>query len=93
MKLRHSVAAVAAAGIIVVTPTAAPARPMAGPVAHVASSCISATIDGAHKCLRAGEFCTHAYDHRAPHHWPYTHYGFRCIKFYSNVDRYRLTYA
>jgi hypothetical protein len=58
-----------------------------------ARACQGATINGAHKCLQAGEFCTHAYDHRTPRPWPYTHYGYRCVKFYANVDRYRLTYA
>jgi hypothetical protein len=36
---------------------------------------------------RAGEFCTHAYDSQ------YRHYGYRCIRFYVNVHRYRLTHA
>jgi hypothetical protein len=71
------VAAVAAAG--------APAH------AAVAKTCSSgyrhAVIGGAEKCLRAGEFCAHAYDSQ------YRHYGYRCIKYYANVHRYRLTHA
>jgi hypothetical protein len=71
------VAAVAAAG--------APAH------ATVAKTCNSgyrhAVIGGAEKCLRAGEFCARAYDSQ------YRHYGYRCIKDYANVHRYRLTHA
>jgi hypothetical protein len=65
---------------------AATASPMAG-----AKSCSSgfthAVIGGAQKCLRAGEFCTHAFDSQ------YRRYGYRCIKYYANVRRYRLTHA
>ena len=46
-----------------------------------------AVIGGAEKCLRAGEFCAHAYDSQ------YRGYGYRCIKFYVNVQRYRLTHG
>jgi hypothetical protein len=46
-----------------------------------------AVIGGAEKCLRAGEFCTHSYDRQ------YQRYGYRCIRFYANVQRYRLTHA
>lgn len=71
----------------------------ASPVAHnhnssvlaAAASCsagyTSAYINGAHKCLRAGEFCTHSADSQ------YRRYGYRCIRYYSNVHRYRLTHA
>jgi hypothetical protein len=72
---------------------------VAAPVAYhhgssvqaVSSSCpsgyTSAWINGAHKCLRAGEFCTHSADSQ------YRRYGFRCIRYYPNVRRYRLTHA
>jgi hypothetical protein len=55
------------------------------PVARAAAaSCSSgfksATIDGAHKCLRRGEFCARAYDTRAPRNYAYSHYGYRCVK-------------
>jgi hypothetical protein len=99
MKLRRTIAAMATAGAIAVPsfPTAVSAQPASGLTAVAATSCSggykSAKINGVHKCLRAGEFCTHAYDHRTPTPYPYSRYGYRCIKFYSNVDRYRLTYA
>jgi hypothetical protein len=44
-------------------------------------------INGSVKCLRAGEFCTHSADRQ------YRHYGFRCVSYYSNVGRYRLTHG
>jgi hypothetical protein len=46
-----------------------------------------AVIGGVEKCLRAGEFCAHSYDGQ------YRRYGYRCIRFYANVDRYRLTHG
>jgi len=64
--------------------TAAPA-----PVASTAKSCSSgythAVINGQQKCLRRGQFCTHSADRQ------YRRYGFRCTKYYANVQRYRLT--
>lgn len=42
-------------------------------------------INGSVKCLRRGEFCTHSADRQ------YRRYGFRCIRYYRNVHRYRLT--
>jgi hypothetical protein len=44
-----------------------------------------AVIGGVQKCLRRGEFCAHRYDRQ------YRRYGFRCIRYYANVGRYRLT--
>jgi hypothetical protein len=71
--------------------TAAPAHPVAYAPTAVAKSCSSgfkhAVIGGVEKCLRAGEFCAHAYDCQ------YRRYGYRCIKYYANVQRYRLTHA
>lgn len=71
--------------------TAAPAQPPAYAPNAVVKSCSSgfkhAVIGGQQKCLRAGQFCTHAYDSQ------YRHYGYRCIKYYANVHRYRLTHA
>ena len=46
-----------------------------------------AVIGGSEKCLHAGEFCAHRYDSQ------YRRYGFRCIRYYANVGRYRLTRA
>jgi hypothetical protein len=64
----------------------APAAPLA-----LAKTCRAgythAVIAGAQKCLRAGEFCTHRYDRQ------YRRYGYRCIRYYANVGRYRLTRA
>jgi hypothetical protein len=97
MNLRHTIAVIAVAGTIAAIPATAPAQRVAGPTAVAAKTCISnfvsARINGRHKCLHAGEFCTHRYDRHAPHRYAYIHYGFRCTKYYSNVDRYRLTYA
>jgi hypothetical protein len=71
--------------------TASPAQPPVYASSAVARTCSSssthATIGGAQKCLRAGEFCTHAYDSQ------YRRYGYRCIKYYANVQRYRLTHS
>ena len=55
------------------------------PVAvHAARSCSSgykpARINGVAKCLRAGQYCAHAYDRRAPHRYAYVHYHYRCVK-------------
>ena len=81
--------AASTATVAVARPTTAAASPK--PAASSATSCnpgfVSATIAGSHKCLHAGEFCTHAYDVQ------YRRYGFRCIRYYANVRRYRLTHA
>jgi hypothetical protein len=64
--------------------------------AHAARTCSSGfrhgRINGVEKCLRAGEYCAHAYDRHAPHHYAYTHYGYRCVKRDSRGS-YHLTYA
>lgn len=89
MKRRLLVALVALAASVGGA-TAAPA-PSAAVPASLARICSAgyrhAIIGGAEKCLRAGEFCTHSLDYQ------YRRYGFRCIKFYANVGRYRLTHA
>lgn len=46
---------------------------------------VRGVINGSVKCLRRGEFCTHSADRQ------YRRYGFRCIRYYRNVQRYRLT--
>ncbi len=71
--------------------TAAPASSShAAPVA-ITKTChgsyTHAVIGGVHKCLRAGQFCAHRYDSQ------YRRYGYRCTRYYPNVQRYRLTYA
>jgi hypothetical protein len=71
--------------------TASPAHAVAASPSAAVKTCSSgythAVIAGAEKCLRAGEFCTHAYDSQ------YRRYGYRCIRYYANVHRYRLTHA
>jgi hypothetical protein len=42
-------------------------------------------INGSHKCLRRGQFCTRSADRQ------YHRYGFHCHRYDSNVDRHRLT--
>jgi hypothetical protein len=63
----------------------------AAPAAVARTSCsagyVPGTIGGQAKCLRAGEFCTHALDAQ------YRRYGFRCTTYYANVHRYRLTHG
>jgi hypothetical protein len=83
VKFLAALAAAAALGVS--APAASPATHSPGQA--VASACKPAKIDGQHRCLRVGEFCKHAADRQ------YRHYGFRCIKYYRNVHRYRLTYA
>jgi hypothetical protein len=67
--------------------TAAPTAPATPAIA--AKTCSAgfthAVIGGVQKCLRRGEFCAHRYDRQ------YRRYGFRCIRYYANVGRYRLT--
>src|SRR5690348_11333716 len=67
--------------------TAAPTAPASPAVA--AKTCSAgfthAVIGGVQKCLRRGEFCAHRYDRQ------YRRYGYRCIRYYANVGRYRLT--
>ena len=71
--------------------TSSPAKPLAAATTTAARVCSSgykhAVIGGQEKCLRAGEFCAHRYDSQ------YHRYGYRCIRFYSNIGRYRLTHA
>ena len=89
-KFTSVIAAVAALGISAPA-SAAPAHAVTPPRAVAAKSCSSsytrAVINGSVKCLRAGEFCTHSADRQ------YRRYGYRCVSYYSNVGRYRLTHA
>jgi len=90
MKTRIFLVAATAATAFVAG-SAAPARPAAFTPVIVAKHCSAgythAVIAGVEKCLRAGEFCTHRYDRQ------YRRYGYRCIRYYANVQRYRLTHA
>jgi ABC-type sugar transport system substrate-binding protein len=75
MRSPRLAAVVAALGLLGVVPaTQATATPE--PVAHAAKSCSSgwthAVVNGAHKCLRRGQFCAHAADSQ------YHRYGFHC---------------
>jgi hypothetical protein len=85
-------AVVAALGASTPAPATAAAIHSRVPITAVAAKTCSAgytrgTINGEVKCLRAGEFCTHSADRQ------YRRYGFRCIRYYANVHRYRLTHA
>ena len=88
-KLAGVLAVAAAVGVSV---PAAPAAPVRTPIqALAAKTCHhgfkKGKIDGSWKCLEVGEFCRRSADRQ------YRHYGFRCIRYYRNVNRYRLTYA
>ena len=86
MRIKTGIAAALAAIALVSAP---PAR--SAPSAVAAKSCSAgfthAVISGQQKCLRAGEFCARASDRQ------YRRYGYRCTRYYSNVQRYRLTHA
>jgi hypothetical protein len=94
--MRRILAATLAAIAIGALPAAAPAHRADGPTAVSAKTCSAgykhAVINGSEKCLRRGQFCAHAYDHHARRRWPYTHYGYRCVKKDANA-RYHLTRA
>jgi hypothetical protein len=87
-------AAMAAAAALAAVPAVAAATPATPAHAIAAGTCSSgythARIDGVQKCLRRGEFCAHAYDHRAPHRYSYAHYGFAC-KSRDSSGNYHLT--
>lgn len=85
-------AAVVAAAIALGASAPAPAAPLhnSAPITVVAAKSCSAgytrgVINGAVKCLRRGEFCTHSADRQ------YRRYGFRCTHYDRRVARYRLT--
>ncbi|MGB2875649.1 MAG: hypothetical protein WBB76_09290 [Gaiellaceae bacterium] len=88
MKKRLLLAALASAAAVAAGTTAPAAPAQFAPVA-VTKTCSAgythAVIGGAEKCLRAGEYCAHRYDRQ------YRRYGYRCIRYYPNVHRYRLT--
>ena len=82
------VAALAAFGATGANASPSATRAVPNAVAKTCSAGYThAVIGGAEKCLRAGEFCAHAYDSQ------YRRYGYRCIRYYSNVHRYRLTHG
>lgn len=77
---RTRIAAVLAALAIAAIPTASvEAAPVGGPPVVAAKSCSSGYThavmpDGAHKCLRAGQFCSHRPGWQSAYH----RYGFHC---------------
>jgi hypothetical protein len=78
MKIRRWLAAsTAALGLIGAAPVVAPAAPPAAHAAIASKSCSGsfthATINGAEKCLRRGQFCARAADGQ------YRRLGFRCV--------------
>jgi hypothetical protein len=78
MKLRRWIAApTAALALLGAAPVAAPAAPPAAPGAIASKSCSGgythATINGAEKCLRRGQFCARAADRQ------YRRLGYRCV--------------
>lgn len=89
--MRHRLAGILAVASLVGGGAVVPATQ--APVAY-AKTCSSgykhAWIGHRHhkhqKCLRAGEFCTHAFNRQ------YHAYGFDCTRYYRNVHRYRLTH-
>lgn len=90
--LRRKVVAVLAAAVAVGASAPVPAalaNERAPASAVIAKTCSSgytrAVINGSVKCLRRGEFCTHAADRQ------YRRYGFRCTHYDPRVHRYRLT--
>jgi hypothetical protein len=89
-KLAAVLAVAGAVGVSAPAP-AAPVRSQAPIQAVAAKTCRApgrlGKIEGQWKCLRAGEFCKRRDDAQ------YRRYGFRCIRYYQNVNRYRLTYA
>jgi hypothetical protein len=93
-RLRRIALALAVAASFAGLTVAAPAQPAWSRGAIAAKTCSSgykhAVINGSEKCLRRGQFCAHAYDHKSSRRWPYTHYGYRCIK-RDNRGNYHLT--
>lgn len=69
----------AVATLLAATALALPASVGAAPVAHIACSShyVSATIEGAHKCLHAGEYCARRANRQ------YERYGYECSTAYS----------
>ena len=86
---RYIVGGIAAIGLFGAAPVAAPAAPPADTPSIVTKSCSTgwkhAIINGAHKCLRRGQFCARAADRQ------YHRYRFHCHRYDSGVDRYRLS--
>ncbi len=89
--MRRAVVLLATALAAAAAATSSPAQPLVSLPSAAAKSCSAgfrhAVIAGSEKCLRAGQFCTHAYDSQ------YRRYGYRCTHYYANVARYRLTRA
>jgi hypothetical protein len=89
MTIRRFVAAWVAAAALTALPAAippdAPARPLAAAAKPCSAGYTHAIISSAHKCLRRGQFCARSADRQ------YRRYGYRCVRYDANVNRYRLT--
>jgi hypothetical protein len=76
--LKRRLALLLTAGAIAGLPATAGASPASSPIAIATKSCSAgythATIGGAHKCLRRGQFCAHSKNRQ------YRRYGFQCRK-------------
>lgn len=74
--MKAIVAAVLAA-IALAAPAATPAQSIAVAAKTCSSSYTSAVINGAHKCLHAGEYCA------IPAERQYERYGYECSRRYN----------
>ena len=84
MTLRRPFLTSLAAAVLATIVFAAPPTSGAQPTARVACrGDVSATIDGKHKCLGVGEYCTTRYERQ------YERYGFVCSTRYYNPPRLR----
>jgi hypothetical protein len=74
---RRYVAAIAAVALAVGLPVAESSATPSRPIAVAAKSCpqgfTKARINGATKCLHAGEFCSKSANSQ------YRHYGYKCV--------------
>ena len=70
----HSTARIGGASVAAAAAALALALGPAAPAAPAKSKCKSAKIAGKHRCLAAGQSCTHRYEKQ------YVKYGFSCVK-------------
>ena len=77
--MRRSLIAALATSAVMAVGVAPGAPAAATPIAHAACSTgyESATIKGAHKCLRGGEYCARSSERE------YSRYGYECSTAYS----------
>ena len=72
-----TVIAAVLATLALAAPAATPAQPTAIAAKTFSASYTSAVINGAHKCLHAGEYCAIRAEHQ------YERYGYECSRRYS----------